>query len=115
MDAGVRTTVSVSANAYDKRTSGSGCSPSGCKPSLVRDGKLTSASRWSCNYDLSDEDCEICFGFDEPQDIVSMKVRLSFNWRWRVRGWRTDGVYVQDAQLITSPGTVSPSRGRINP
>lgn len=78
-DASSTTTVGVSANAYDKRTSGSGCSPSGCKASLVRDGSLSAASRWSCNYDLEDEDCKICFTFKKPQDIVKIKVRLSFN------------------------------------
>ena len=74
MDAGVRTTVTVEANAYDERTSGSGCSPDGCKPENTRDRSRAVNSRWSCKGDLEDENCKITYRFDEPQDIVKMRI-----------------------------------------
>ena len=79
MDASERTWVDVNANGYDTRTSGSGCSPSGCVPSNTRDNDIWANSRWSCKGDIldsSDEDdgCCITYTFEEPQDIVRMRI-----------------------------------------
>ena len=85
VDAGVRTTVTVGANAYDDRTSGAGCSPDGCTPENTRDGSRTSNSRWSCKEDLEDENCKITYYFEEAQDIVRMRIAFhkgNENQRW---------------------------------
>lgn len=76
VDAAERTTVVVDASAFDERTSGSGCSPDGCRPENTRDGSLEGNSRWSCRGDLVDGNggCCIEYLFDEPQDIVTMKI-----------------------------------------
>ena len=73
VDASERTTVAVNANAYDTRTSGFGCAPYGCEAANTRDGSLS--SRWSCKEDmLEDENCEITYIFEQPQDIVRMLI-----------------------------------------
>ncbi|CAM9850942.1 unnamed protein product [Ascophyllum nodosum] len=73
VEAGTRTTVLVNANAFDSRTSGTGCAPIGCVAVNTRDSSLS--SRWSCKGDLLDgESCEITFNFEEPQDIVRMDI-----------------------------------------
>lgn len=76
MDASVRTTVTVSANAYDQNTSGYGCAPSGCTAENTRDGSTVESSRWSCKYSLDDSVCQITYYFEEPQDIVDLKIAL---------------------------------------
>lgn len=76
VDAAERTTVTVEASGFDERTSGSGCSPDGCKPENTRDGSLDANSRWSCRSNLVDGNgaCCIEYNFDEPQDIVSVNI-----------------------------------------
>ena len=79
VDASKRTSVDVDANGYDERTSGNGCSPSGCVPYNTRDGEPWSNSRWSCKgeiLDSSDEDdgCCIWYTFEEPQDIEEVSI-----------------------------------------
>ena len=69
MDAGVRTTVDVSATDYDE----DGCDPDGCLPENTRDGSRAANSRWSCQGD----GCCITYTFEEPQDIV--KLRIAFH------------------------------------
>ena len=69
----------MDANGYDERTSGSGCSPSGCVPYNTRDGEPWSNSRWSCKgeiLDKSDRDdgCCIWYTFEEPQDIEEVSI-----------------------------------------
>ena len=85
VDASYRTTVTVDANAYDERTSGSGCSPDGCVPANTRDNDIWANSRWSCKEDLEGERCRITYYFDEPQDIVQMRIAFhkgDENQRW---------------------------------
>lgn len=79
VDAGERTTVTVEATGLDARTSGSGCSPSGCIPENTRDNNLEANSRWSCSGRLVDgnEDCCIEYSFDEPQDIVNLNIAFT--------------------------------------
>lgn len=58
MDASERTTVTVSANAYDTNTSAdNGCDPDGCVAAKTRDGDLGGDSRWACKYDLEGKKC----------------------------------------------------------
>ena len=65
--------VSVSANGYDERTSGPGCSPNGCVAANTRDGSLS--TRWSCKESLiGGVNCEINYEFDDPQDIDVMRI-----------------------------------------
>eukprot|EP00904_Undaria_pinnatifida_P012875 jgi/Undpi1/8718/HiC_scaffold_25.g11183.m1 len=71
VDAGKRTWVDVDATGYDKRDADDGgCDPKGCKPENTRDGSRKANSRWSCEGD----GCCITYSFEEPQDIVSMKI-----------------------------------------
>ena len=73
IEVGEVTLVSVIANGFDERTSDSGCSPNGCVPANTRDGLLS--SRWSCRERLLDGvQCEIIYGFDEPQAISVMRI-----------------------------------------
>ncbi|CAN0455368.1 unnamed protein product [Ascophyllum nodosum] len=67
-----RTTVTVVASAFDTRTSGAGCPPNGCEATNTRDGDLS--TRWSCKEDLLDDNCEIMYTFEEPQDIVRVLI-----------------------------------------
>lgn len=80
VDARYRTNVEVAASAYDTRSSGNGCSPNGCIPENTRDRSTANNSRWSCKGDLMDDDtdqrCWIEYYFEEPQDIV--EIRISF-------------------------------------
>ena len=66
------------ASGYDTRTSGNGCSPDGCTPENTRDNNLDANSRWSCQGDSLDDDdingCWLDYYFDEPQDIVRMRI-----------------------------------------
>lgn len=71
-----RTTVTPSANAYDERTSNPGCTPDGCTPENTLDGNRRAVSRWSCKEDLVEENCAISYNFEEPQDVV--KIKLAF-------------------------------------
>ncbi|CAM9164599.1 unnamed protein product, partial [Laminaria digitata] len=79
VDARERTTVDVDATGYDERTSYPGCSPNGCIPKNTRDRSRSSNSRWSCKGDIldssdDDEGCCITYYFEEPQDIVEVKL-----------------------------------------
>lgn len=75
VDSSVRTTVTISDDSpYDQRTSGAGCSPDGCTPAKTRDGDISTGSRWSCRYALENTACKITYYFEEPQDIVELKV-----------------------------------------
>ena len=78
VDARKRTTVEVFASGYDTRTSGNGCSPDGCMPENTRDNSRDANSRWSCQGDSLDDDdnngCWLDYYFDEPQDIVRMRI-----------------------------------------
>ena len=71
-DASVKTTVSVSANAYDTRLADIGCGNTGCLPELTRDGITKIESRWSCSKNLGQGNCYVEYTFDEPQDVISM-------------------------------------------
>ena len=73
VDASEKTTVTVNANAYDTRISEFGCAPYGCKADNTRDGNLS--TRWSCQEGrLKDENCEVTYTFEQPQDIVQMLI-----------------------------------------
>ena len=73
VDAGTKTKVTETANAYDTRTSGYGCAPDGCEAANTRDGDFS--TRWSCMEDLLDgKNCEITYTFEEPQDIVRILI-----------------------------------------
>lgn len=81
VEAGTKTTVGVSANAYDTRpgadSGGAGCQDDGCTPALSRDGISTGTeSRWGCAQKLvpDGEACEIEFTFEDPQDIMDVQV-----------------------------------------
>lgn len=78
MDAGANTPVTASANTYDKRSSEAdgGCPPFGCHPEKTRDLDLDELSRWSCEYALANEPCNLCFDFGDPQDIVRLDVAM---------------------------------------
>lgn len=74
-DASVKTTVSVSANAYDARLAdNNGCGNTGCLPELTRDSNTKIESRWSCSKSLGEGNCYIEYTFDEPQDVISMNI-----------------------------------------
>ena len=61
----------MDATGYDKRDADDGgCDPKGCKPEHTRDGSRKANSRWSCEGD----GCCITYSFEEPQDIVKMKI-----------------------------------------
>ena len=71
VDAGVRTWVDVDATDYDHRDADDGgCDPDGCVPENTRDGSRAANSRWSCQGD----GCCITYSFEEPQDIVRMRI-----------------------------------------
>lgn len=73
VEARTRTTVGVSANAFDTRASSSGCSPNGCAAANTRDDSLS--SRWSCKEALlGGKNCKITYSFEDAQDIVRMRV-----------------------------------------
>ena len=81
VDAGTRTTVSVSANGYDTRpgegSGDNGCMEDGCGPELTRDGISADVeSRWSCSQAIVDGErlCQIDFTFEDPQDVVDVEV-----------------------------------------
>ena len=81
VEAGTKTTITVSANAYDTRpgadSSDVGCMRDGCKAELTRDGDSTDEeSRWSCSPSLvtNKSQCSISFMFEEAQDIVDVEV-----------------------------------------
>lgn len=90
VEAGTKTTVGVSANAFDTRPGGDvgdiGCMTDGCLPALVRDGDSDdNESRWSCARTLLPEgggECSISFTFEDPQDIKAIQVAF---WRRTVR------------------------------
>ncbi|CAM9446079.1 unnamed protein product [Sphacelaria rigidula] len=73
VDAEEKTDVDVSyCSAYDPDD----CGSDGCKCEKTRDGNFASYSRWSCAYDISGKSCEVCYTFDEPQDIRWLKMAL---------------------------------------
>lgn len=79
VEVGTKTSVAVSANAYDTRgnSAGVGCGSSGCEPALARDGDAEGAeSRWSCAQKIVPDGalCEITFTFGEPQDIKGSQI-----------------------------------------
>lgn len=83
VEASTKTTVSVTASAYDERpggeSGGQGCGQHGCKPALAYDGiSYDVESRWSCSKEIVHDEgqCEIEFTFEHPQDIVEMQVAL---------------------------------------
>ena len=73
-------------------------------PGNVLDDYITDVSRWSCKADVSEVDaCELKLEFDEPQDIVQMKMALyKGDERTRSVNVWIDGVYTH---TITSSGT----------
>ncbi|CAM9282699.1 unnamed protein product [Ectocarpus sp. 6 AP-2014] len=106
VDARKRTTVNKWANAYDDRTSEyGGCDPDGCKASLTRDQSWQDESRWSCSEKLEDAQCKITYKFEEPQDIVRIKIKF-YKGDERVRTLKLKG---SDGfkKTITSSGTSS--------
>lgn len=75
VDASERTSVSVSANAYDDKVSDNyGCDPEGCTPELTRDSDLDLYSRWSCRYAIKHERCQLWYSLEEAQDIKELQV-----------------------------------------
>lgn len=82
VEAGTKTSISTTANAFDERAGAasgmSGCQLNGCEPGLTRDG-VTAAdaeSRWSCAAKLvpGELPCAIDFVFEDPQDIVDVEI-----------------------------------------
>eukprot|EP00904_Undaria_pinnatifida_P003008 jgi/Undpi1/12708/HiC_scaffold_6.g02376.m1 len=89
VDAGTKTVVTVSTNAYDTRPGADsndiGCNLDGCLPELARDGNNDDIeSRWSCARKIVVEDdaCEITFDLEDAQDIKD--VQVSF-WKKDIR------------------------------
>ncbi|CAN0308610.1 unnamed protein product [Ectocarpus sp. 6 AP-2014] len=82
VEAGSKTTVGVTASAYDDRpgesAGGNGCGEMGCLPDLAHDGvgEEDTESRWSCAEEIVPDggQCEITFKFDSPQDITDVQV-----------------------------------------
>lgn len=82
VEAGSKTTVRVSANAYDmrpgKKSGHHGCNEDGCVPELTRDGitLVEAESRWSCKSKLvpHGKPCAIEFKFADPQDLKRVEV-----------------------------------------
>lgn len=82
VEAGSKTTVRVSANAYDmrpgKKSGHHGCNEDGCVPELTRDGitAVEAESRWSCKSKLvpHGKPCAIEFKFADPQDLKRVEV-----------------------------------------
>lgn len=82
VEAGIKTSVDVTATAHDERPgqdSGDvGCGEDGCLPDLAHDGvdEDDIESRWSCAKDIvpAGEQCEISFTFGSPQDIMDVEV-----------------------------------------
>ncbi|CAB1096447.1 unnamed protein product [Ectocarpus sp. CCAP 1310/34] len=82
VEAGSKTTVGVTATAYDDRPGESagdvGCGEMGCLPDLAHDGvgEEDTESRWSCAEEIVPDggQCEISFTFDSPQDITDVQV-----------------------------------------
>lgn len=74
-DASEKTTVSVTANAYDTRDGdNNGCGTAGCLPELTRDSDTDAESRWSCSKILGEGNCYLEYSFDYPQDVVSLNI-----------------------------------------
>lgn len=84
VEVGTKTTVSVTATAYDERPGqdrgDSGCGDDGCLPALAHDGigEDDVESRWSCSKSIVSDggQCEIEFTFGSPQDIMDVEVAL---------------------------------------
>ena len=79
VEVGTKTTVSVTATAYDERSGkDSGCGDDGCLPALAHDGvgEEDIESRWSCSKNIvsGNGQCEIEFTFGNPQDIKDVEV-----------------------------------------
>lgn len=82
VEAGTKTTIDVTASAYDDRPGESGgdvgCGEDGCLPGLAHDGigEEDLESRWSCAKDIVPDggQCEIKFAFGSPQNIVDVQV-----------------------------------------
>ncbi|CAM9353581.1 unnamed protein product [Ectocarpus sp. 13 AM-2016] len=82
VEAGSKTTVGVTASAYDDRPGEGagdvGCGEMGCLPDLAHDGvgEEDTESRWSCAEEIvpNGGQCEITFTFDSPQDITDVQV-----------------------------------------
>ena len=111
--AGTKTTIGVSANAFDTRpggASGDSCGGDGCSPDRSIDGIIHDiASRWSCEHDfVSDgQPCQIEFVFDDPQDI--MEVQVAF-WKGEERSRtlevsRTRNVFLAVGELYIARQT----------
>ena len=85
VEAGTKTTVTTSANAYDTRpgedSDDVGCGEDGCAPALARDGiSVDIESRWSCAQKIVPDGalCKIEFTFESPQDIVEVEVAFAY-------------------------------------
>lgn len=122
VEAGTKTTVGVSANAFDTRPGGDvgdiGCMTDGCLPALVRDGDSNdNESRWSCARTLLPEgggECSISFTFEDPQDIKAIQVAF---WRRAVRsrtlkasiqGWQSTERHIYFEALSRMPLLAGP-------
>ncbi|CAM9447733.1 unnamed protein product, partial [Ectocarpus sp. 13 AM-2016] len=104
VDARKRTAVKKWANAYDDRTSKyGGCDPDGCKTSFTRDRSWKDESRLSCSEKLKDAQCKITYKFEEPQDIVRIKIKFHKGDE-RVRTLKLKGSG-EFKKTITSSGT----------
>ena len=100
------TGVMASANGWDTRISGVGCSPDGCIPENTLDDSIEPNSRWSCNAELAGVDfCELTLEFDTPHDLVQMDMALyKGDTRTRSVNVWVDGVL---QQTIESSGTTT--------
>lgn len=75
VDARHRTTVEVTASAYEERLSPFSCCSGGCRPEYTLDQRRS--TYWLCNLDLLENESEGCwieYSFEEPQDIVDMRI-----------------------------------------
>ena len=117
VEAGTKTTVSVTASAWDERSGSNGgeagCGEDGCLPELAHDGvgEEDVESRWSCKKDIvpNGGQCEIVFTFGSPQDIVGMEVDF---WKGderkrtlkvRPEGWPGFATFVAEARASQPP------------
>ncbi|CAM9640288.1 unnamed protein product [Scytosiphon promiscuus] len=118
VEIGTKTTVSVSATAYDERpgqdSGDNGCGDDGCLPALAHDGigEDDIESRWSCSKQIvpGGGQCEIEFIFGSPQDIIDVEVVFwKGDERTRTLKVKVNGDIIGEYE--SHPGSVSSSLG----
>eukprot|EP00752_Nemacystus_decipiens_P009695 g8659.t1 len=117
VEAGTKTTVSVTASAWDERPGSEsgdvGCGEDGCLPALAHDGigEEDIESRWSCSEDIvPDEQCEIEFTFGSPMDIVDVEVDF-FKGDERSRTLKVNFDGKKIGEFDSTPGSITTSLG----